>query len=291
MKKRDWNCLFLVAVIAGTYAAVMTAVKNQNGNKIMDDDLAANYNAGTLFTIITVCFNSEAVIRKTIDSVLAQTYPNIEYLIIDGASGDRTVLIAEEYRERFKAKGYNYTIISEKDAGIYDAMNKGIRTASGELTGFINAGDWYERDAVQTAAREYHRSPYDYFYADICLIRADGSRIVKHSRPDCFPTSRHWNHPASFCTRQLYNELGGFECEGIHDDFEFFLRVRRAGRNIRIVNKVLANFTTGGTSNIKSARMCMKRIKSRYRAYRENGYSPFCLIECVGMEVLKCLVS
>ena len=116
-----------------------------------------------LVSVITICFNSEAVIRKTIESVLNQTWDKLEYLIVDGASKDRTVAIAEEYSERFAAKGVDYRIYSEPDRGIYDAMNKGIRLSSGDLVGLINSGDWYEPDAVETAVKAYEKEPYDLF--------------------------------------------------------------------------------------------------------------------------------
>lgn len=242
---------------------------------------------GRKMTVITVCYNSKDIIRKTIESVLRQTYSRIEYIIVDGGSKDGTVETAQSYRKQFQKKGYAYRIISEPDRGIYDAMNKGIREASGELIGFINAGDWYEKDAAAAAAKEYARMPYDYFYADIRLVRTDGRVIVKHARPDRFPVSRHWNHPTSFCRKQLYEQLGGFKCEGIHDDFEFFLRVRRNGGKIRIKNQVLANFRMGGISSRKDAGMCRKRIRDRYRGYRENGYSPLYLMECIAAEAVK----
>lgn len=243
------------------------------------------------FTIVTVCRNSGKVISKTIESVLAQIYQNMEYIIIDGASTDRTVQLAERYRSRFEEKGCPFTILSEPDKGIYDAMNKGIRLAEGEIIGFINAGDWYEKDAVKIAAETFEKTHYDYFYADINLIRPDGSILIKHSKMDRFPTSRHWNHPTSFVRKHVYNELGEFKCIGIHDDFELFLRTRRAGKKIAIVNRVLANFTMGGTSNEKDAGLFWKRITDRYRGYRENGYSPFYLLECVGMEAVKYLMG
>ena len=244
-----------------------------------------------LVSIVTICYNSAAVIRKTIESVLAQSYDKIEYLIIDGASKDATVSIAREYESRFSAKGYSYRIISEPDKGIYDAMNKGIRMSSGKLIGLINSGDWYEPDAVSTAAESYQANPYDLFYADINLVRSDGSVMVKHSRYDRFPTSRHWNHPTMFVPRSTYDELGLYRCEGIHDDFEFFLRVRRANKKITIVNKTIANFVTGGASNSKSFAACKKRCLDRYRDYRINGYSCLYFIECVGIETAKYFLS
>ena len=244
-----------------------------------------------LVSIITICFNSEKVIRKTVESVLAQTYPEIEYLIIDGASKDHTVRIAEEYRERFAERGYSFSITSEPDKGIYDAMNKGIRKASGELIGLINSGDWYEADAVETAVKAYREDGYDLFYADVNLVRENGSVIVKHSKHDRFPTSRHWNHPSMFVTKKTYQELGLYRCEGIHDDFEFLLRARRSDKKITIVNRTIANFATGGASNAKSFAKCKARCLDRYRDYRINGYSRLAIIECVGIEIVKYLLS
>lgn len=244
-----------------------------------------------LVSVITICFNSEAVISKTIESVLNQTYGEIEYLIIDGASKDRTVAIAEEYTERFKEKGYVYRISSEPDQGIYDAMNKGIRQASGKLIGMINSGDWYEPDAVETAVKAYEEDPYDLFYADINLIRENGSIMVKHSKMDRFPTSRHWNHPTMFVTSETYQELGLYRNEGIHDDFEFLLRARRAGKKVTIVKKTIANFVTGGASNAKSFAKCKKRCLDRYRDYRINGYSRLAIVECVAIEAAKFILS
>ena len=244
-----------------------------------------------LVSVITICFNSEAVIRKTIESVLNQTWDKLEYLIVDGASKDRTVAIAEEYSERFAAKGVDYRIYSEPDRGIYDAMNKGIRLSSGDLVGLINSGDWYESDAVETAVKAYEKEPYDLFYADINLIKENGSVMVKHSKKDRFPTSRHWNHPTMFVTRKTYQELGLYRNEGIHDDFEFYLRARKAGKIITIVNKTIANFVTGGASNAKSFAKCKKRCLDRYRDYRINGYSRLAMVECIAIEAAKYILS
>ena len=243
------------------------------------------------FSVITICFNSEAVIRKTVESVLSQSYPEIEYVIVDGASSDGTLSVVREYSSAFQEKGYTLKIISEPDNGIYDAMNKGIRNSSGDIIGIINSGDWYEPDAVKTAAEAYQKDPYDLFYADINLVKANGSVIVKHSKQDRFPTSRHWNHPTTFVTKKTYGDLGLFRCEGIHDDFEFLLRARRAGKKIVIENRTLANFSVGGTSNDKSLKKCIRRCRDRYRSYRVNGYSRLAIVECVGIELAKLIIS
>ncbi len=246
---------------------------------------------GPLVSIITVAYNSAATIEKTIESVLNQTYSNIEYRIVDGCSSDETVQIAKQYEPLFAEKNIKYVITSEPDNGIYDAMNKGITDATGELIGIINSDDCYKPDAVETAVKTYSESGFDYFYADINLVKADGSVIVKKSKKDVFPTSRHWNHPTSFVTKKTYDELGLFRCEGIHDDFEFFLRVRKAKKNTVIVNKVIADFSTGGVSNDKTFSKCKKRCLDRYRCYRVNGYSPLYFIECIAIEIAKFILS
>lgn len=244
------------------------------------------------FSIVTICFNSEAVIRKTIESVLNQDYKgDVEYLIIDGDSKDSTVDIAEGYKQEFETKGYDYMISSEPDRGIYDAMNKGIRKCTGNIIGIINSGDWYEPIALSTVAKTYMSTSFDMFYADINLVKRDGSVIVKHSKPDKIVTSRHWNHPTSFITKMTYDELGLYRCEGIHDDFEFLLRVRKAGKKIEIRNVIIANFMTGGMSNSKGLKKSMRRIKDRYIGYKVNGYSPLYFIECVGTELAKAIMN
>lgn len=244
-----------------------------------------------LVSIITVCYNSAQTVRKAIESVLNQTYPNIEYTIVDGLSTDDTVEVARSYEETFHQKGYTFRIVSEKDKGIYDAMNKGIRMASGELIGMINSDDWYEPIAVETAVAAYQEEQYDLFYADINLVRSDGAVIVKRSRLDRFPSSRHWNHPTTFITKKAYDEVGLYRCETVYDDFDLILRMRRAGKKVSIKNVILANFRTGGVSNAKSIKKCIGRIKARYRYYRNNGYSPLYIVECVAMEVAKMILS
>ena len=244
-----------------------------------------------LVSIITVCFNSEKTIQKTLDSVLAQTHSPLEYIIVDGASQDGTMDILRENAPKFANAGIAFRVISEPDKGIYDAMNKGIKMAQGDLIGIINSDDWYEPIAAETAVKTMAEEPYDLFYADINLIRKDGRVIVKRSRLDRFPSSRHWNHPTTFITKQTYAEQGLYRNETVYDDFDLILRMRKAGKRIVIRNVVLANFRTGGASNEKSVKKCIGRIKARYGYYRRNGYSRLYIFESVAMEVAKFILS
>lgn len=242
-------------------------------------------------SVITIAYNSEAVIGPTIESVLSQSYRNIEYLIIDGASRDSTVAVAEKYREQMEAAGIEYKIFSEPDEGIYDAMNKGIRLAEGDIIGILNSGDLYERIAVETAVNTFKETCCEIMFADICMVKTDGKSFVKKARQRKFQTSRDWNHPTMFVQAQLYKTYP-FRKLGIHDDYGFYLQMRKQNRKIVTVPKVLAKFYLGGASNHKSLKAALKRIMDRYKyCYRINRYSRFYMIECVAIEVVKYLLG
>jgi UDP-glucose 4-epimerase len=258
---------------------------SQNGHK------QKQISADPTVSIITVTYNSEKTLRHTIESVLAQTYTKIEYWIIDGASSDHTVEIAEAYRPKLQAKGIRYHILSEPDNGIYDAMNKGIRHATGEIIGIINSDDRYEPEAVQTAVETFQHTACDLMYANIRMYKADGSSFVKKARTRKFQTSRDWNHPTTFVRAECYKKYP-FRKLGIHDDYGFFLQMRKQGKKIVTVDRVLADFHMGGASNHKDLKAAKKRIRDRYLyCYRINGYSRWYLIECVAIEAAKFLLG
>ena len=214
-------------------------------------------------SIVTVTYNSEETLGATMESVLGQTCTEIEYLIVDGASTDGTVAVAESYRERMERKGIRLRIVSEKDRGIYDAMNKGIRMATGDVIGILNSDDWYEPDAVETVLTEFGKGGCDLLFSDIRLHRADGSCFVKKARLRRFQTSRDWNHPTMFVEAQVYKGHP-FRNRGIHDDYGCYLQLVREGYRVRTLGKVLANFRMGGVSNRKSLREALGRIRDRY---------------------------
>ena len=154
-----------------------------------------------LVTIITVAYNSEATIKRTIESVLSQTYRNIEYLIIDGGSTDKTVQIAKELQASFtEESGKSMTIISEPDNGMYDALNKGVRLAKGQLIGNINADDWYEPWAVEDMVAFYEKEHYDLAWADLVIHKKSGD-FVKKAKVGKLWTTAHFCHPTMFGTK------------------------------------------------------------------------------------------
>lgn len=243
-----------------------------------------------LISVITVSFNSEKTIEDTFESILNQTYKNIEYFVIDGASKDRTVEIIKEYENKFTEKNISFKWISEKDNGIYDAMNKGIDLASGEIIGILNSDDWFEIDTLEKVIKEYKKTNFDMFYADIRIVMKERS-FIKKSKLSNNITSRYWNHPTTFVRSSIYKKYK-FKCESIHDDLDFLLRIRK-NKNLKVVvlNEILANFRFGGVSNKKSIKNMFWNIKNKNRIYKENGYSSFYFLENTGMEFLKYILG
>ena len=135
-----------------------------------------------LISIVTVSFNSEKTIRQTIESVLNQTYTNIEYNIVDGASTDKTVEIATQYKDDFEAKGIKYIITSEKDKGIYDAMNKGMDRATGSWIIFMNAGDTFcDNEVIKNIFGYNDLSDYSVIYGDCYVSKLNQLQYLKAS--------------------------------------------------------------------------------------------------------------
>lgn len=244
------------------------------------------------FSIITVAYNSEKTIAKTIESVLNQeeSHKNpfkTEYIIIDGRSSDGTVKVAEGYRTEMKLKGIDYRIVSEPDAGIYDAMNKGIALAKGDIIGIINSDDRYEPVALKTAAETFAKTNCDLMFANIRIYKKDGSSFIKKAKLRRFQTSRDWNHPTMFVRASIYKKYP-FRQRCVYDDYGCYLQMRRAGVSIVTADKVLANFKMGGVSNRGGINETIKRIRDRYLfCYRINGYGRLYLLECIFTETAK----
>lgn len=245
-------------------------------------------NTGLKFTIVTVTFNAENVIRKTIDSVLNQSFSPYEYLIMDGASSDDTVSIAREYTERFREKGIYFHVQSEKDTGIYDAMNKGIKVATGDFISFLNAGDWYEVDALEKVNAFYQEKPFDLTYGGLHYINPNGTITIKMSKLDKFPiTSRHWNHPSMFLRREIYQKYGFDERYRAYADFHLYTKLRKTDIKIRVIPEIITNFPADGVSTDVKFSKVLARGREKYRIYRDNGYGKIYWLESYGWEILK----
>ena len=231
-----------------------------------------------LVTILTVVYNGATTIGRTIESVMNQTYDDIEYIIIDGASGDNTVDIAESYEDEFlERKGRKLTIISEPDKGMYDGLNKGAKMAHGELVGQINSDDWYEPNAVEIMVNLYKRKQYDVAWGSI-LIRKRSGDMIKHAKMGKIWSTSHWCHPAMFSRREILL-LFPYALESMYDDFDFITNVKQHEKKIDTLDYVITNFTFGGMSTKKSLVDAKRRVGITYRIYKKYGMSKFYYVE------------
>lgn len=178
-------------------------------------------NKNILVTIITVVYNGAKTLEQTIQSVINQTYKNIEYIIIDGGSTDGTLDIIKKYKVSIAQW------VSEPDKGLYDAMNKGIKKASGELIGMINSDDWYEPNAVELIVNAYNKNPEkQIFHGDRYDIMEDGTKRIKKFNPSRFKFFYYgmtYNHPSMFVHKDVYNKTLYNTCLRALSDYEFVL--------------------------------------------------------------------
>lgn len=227
-----------------------------------------------LVTILTSVFNAEATIGRTIESVLRQTYDEIEYIIVDGGSTDTTVEVANTYQRIFdEAACRSLTIISEPDKGMYDGLNKGAKIARGELIGQINADDWYEPGAVAAMVKLYLEESYDVAWGSIRIQKESGN-MIKHARIGKLWTTSGWCHPGMFSRREILLEFP-YALETMYDDFDYITAVHQAGKKLITTDEVISNFSfgRGGQSTRRNLQEVKKRVGITYGIYRKYGMS------------------
>lgn len=225
-------------------------------------------------SIITIVFNNEKTIERCIKSVLNQKYNNIEYIIIDGGSTDRTLEIINCYNDKI------HKIVSEKDKGIGDAFNKGIKLASGDVICMINSDDIMFEGAAQKIASEYDGIT-DVYYGDVVIINENvGSRC--HQKPLPIQNINHtlpFSHQSTYITKEAYNKYGLYSLEyKICMDYELLLRMYTKSATFKYVPAILSEFYTGGVSggnHIKTAKD-IKNISILYGLSKFNAYVYFC---------------
>jgi glycosyltransferase involved in cell wall biosynthesis len=218
-----------------------------------------------LVSIITVCRNSENTIARTIESVRDQTYQNIEYLIIDGLSGDKTLDVAKRYERAFDGR---MRVVSEKDNGIYDAMNKGIHLATGKIIGFINSDDWYEPYAVENVVESFRRNGVGVHYG-ILRILERGEEVMLKAVNSKYLFREVVGHPAYFVVSDIYRIHGGFNVAfKVAADYDLMMRLRESHVPFFQINNVLANFSQGG----RSTTSVLQAMKEWAMIRRNYGY-------------------
>ncbi len=228
-------------------------------------------------SIITICYNSSSTIEDTINSVLSQNYDNIEYIIVDGNSTDNTLEIINKYSNRI-AK-----IISEKDNGIYDAMNKGICLATGDVIGILNSDDLYEdHHVLQDVMTCFETdSELSILYGDLVYVKnSDITKFVRNwiSRPyykRFFENGNVPPHPTLFVKSSVYKEVGLFDLQyKLAADYEFMLRAfKRSVFKARYINRLIVRMRLGGATN-RSFKNILSGNKEIINAWKNNQLTP-----------------
>ena len=227
-----------------------------------------------LVSVVTVCYNAADTIKDTIESVLSQTYSNIEYIIVDGASTDNTMHIVSQYGNRIAS------VISEPDGGIYDAMNKGLTVATGDLVGILNSDDFYSNsEVVSQIAGVFAHTNSDIVYGNLVYVaKSNLSRIVRNYNSERF---KAWMlrfgwmppHPATFIKMAIYKKFGMYSTDyKTGADYEMFVRLLLVNNvsctfiKMTIVTMRMGGVTSSGLSSY------INTSKEMVRAIRGNGF-------------------
>lgn len=222
------------------------------------------------FSIVTITYNADNVLGKTVDSVFSQTYPHVEHVIIDGASTDDTLQVAQDYMQRSYAasNGHEIRIVSEPDNGLYDAMNKGLRQVSGDYVLFLNAGDFFpDSEVLSNIARDVELEGVSreklpvVLYGNTDIVDNDG-RFLRHRRlqPPANLSWRSFRHGMLVCHQAFYARLDiaktvPYDCRyRFSADVDWCIRIMKEAeiRHLPLLNLhlVVANYTEEGQSTI-----------------------------------------
>jgi glycosyltransferase len=226
-------------------------------------------------TLITATYNSAATIRDTLDCIAAQDHPDIEHIIVDGVSQDATLAIVAEYPHVAK-------VICEPDKGLYDAMNKGIRAASGEVIGILNSDDFYgHSQLISRVVALMKKTGADTLYADLEYVDAlQTDKVVRHWKSQAYDSQLFYQgwmppHPTFFVRKEVYAQYGGFLTSlRFAADYELMLRfLLRHGVSTAYLPEVATKMRMGGLSNAGWKNRWKANREDR-EAWRLNGLQP-----------------
>ena len=249
---------------------IRSGVSREGGNRFL---AAQQFNAEVpLITVITVVFNGVATIEDTIQSVLSQSYRNIEHIVIDGGSTDGTLDILKKYDESI-----SYWL-SESDDGIYDAMNKGMEKASGDVVGFLNSDDFFaDASVLEQVAKAFANNEVEACYADLVYVSQDRLRAVRHwkskqFRKGLFASGWCPPHPTFYVRKSIIEKLGGFDLSfRLAADAEFMIRyLERYGVHAQYVPRIWVKMRLGGATN-RSWSNIVRQNKEIINALGKNG--------------------
>ena len=230
-------------------------------------------------SIVTICYNNERDIRPTLESVVNQTYPNVEYIVIDGASKDGSLSIINEYKDKISI------LVSEPDHGMYEALNKGFSRATGDVIGMIHAGDrLFDNGVIAKIAKFYNEHPdVDMSYGNSIIVDANDVVRRVNISPNYSPRLpyRGWmpSHQSIYCRKKVFEIAGYYRTDqGGGGDYEWFVRAfvkHKNDFNIKSINEFIIKFSLGGQSTTNySQKISSSRIKRVRGNWTMNGLKP-----------------
>lgn len=224
------------------------------------------YKRDVCFSVITVCFNEEKTIGKTIESVLAQSCLDFEYIICDGGSTDQTVRIAESYKEAFAKKNIRYLVSSERDGGIYFGMNKGIQLAQGDYLHFLNAGDRYHDAAVlETVQKEMRDREGDIFYGNVFYVERGFAKLSKGNLAS-MNDGMSICHQSMFIKTALMKDRPYDTAYRVVADYDFTLAMKHAGKVFQYIDYPIADYRAGGVSTTQVEKIAKEYCEVKKKA-------------------------
>ena len=221
-------------------------------------------------SIITITYNSAKTLQRALASILSQTYKDIEHIIVDGASDDGTVEIIKAYAEAHQ----NVRWVSEKDDGIYNALNKGIRMATGDVIGFLHSDDVLNSaDSIEQIATAFESSQADVVYGDLQYCK--GGKVVRQWKSNAFnPRALKFGwmppHPTVYVRKEVYEQVGLYdEWFRISADYDMLLRIFTAGYKTHYIPEVMVSMETGGASN-KNTKARLSKTQEDFIVLKKN---------------------
>ena len=230
-------------------------------------------NSAPKFSIITVCYNSEKYIEKTLLSLLNQTYKNFEYIVIDGQSTDFTIEILNQYTIIFDESDIVFNYVSEPDFGIYDAMNKGISMAKGEWICLINSDDFYLHNSLEILHSEIEKNPLaDIIFGNLNLVNSDSNFIIE-LKPSLNLSSIQYTfsifHPSMIIKRCVYSNVGLYDLRfKLSSDWDFTKKMYLQGYKFHYLDFAFANFRGGGAGSGFKKIHLLERLLIRHSPFR-----------------------
>ncbi len=232
-------------------------------------------------SIITSCFNREVTIGDAIESVLSQTYPDIEYIVIDGASKDNSLAIIKRYETQIAQ------IVSERDKGMYEGINKGLKRATGDIIGLIHSDDFfYSKDSIAQIVKKFEETDADLVYGNGLFVDfADTNKVVRNWISGTYSKGkmrRGWLplHPTVYIRRECFERLGFYdESFKIAADSDFLVRYMYEGNlKIAYLNEYVIKMRMGGLST--DPQKMKQKWTEDLRLYRNHGFSPYFTLGC-----------